>query len=144
MKKKTRRHIIKRKDGSFHQETRGENLVRKALESHGIEFYQEYLITGIPVDFYLPAVQIIIEVDGESHLTTQRQKRDQLVTESLTRLGYQVIRLTGNDVHSPEIIRSLLQKIIKEERAWRKTTQRQELKNWQLKDQLNALYKNDS
>jgi len=134
-----KKKLIERSDGSWHQETKSENLVRKALETQGLVFQQEHILAGIKVDFFLPTVQIVIEVDGETHLTTENRQRDLGITEKLSRMGYRVIRLSGIEAHSPNVIRGLLQGIKEEEKNLLKITRTPEFNNAQLKEQLSRL-----
>ena len=139
--KPKRRKLIERSDGSWHQETQSENIVRNALLSQGLEFKQEHIIAGIKVDFYLPTVQAVIEVDGESHLTAEKKLRDVNTNERLKSIGLRVIRISGMDAHSPQVVRDLLQGIKQEETHWRKITKPQDFNNPQLKEKLNQLIK---
>jgi very-short-patch-repair endonuclease len=137
--KPKKRKLIERSDGSWHQETQSENIIRNALLSQGLEFKQEQIIAGIKVDFYLPAVQAVIEVDGESHLTTEKKQRDLATTERLISLGIRVIRISGMDAHSPQVVRDLLQGLKQEETHWRKITGSPDFNNPQLKEKLSQL-----
>ena len=139
--KPKKRKLIERSDGSWHQETQSENIVRNALLSQGLEFMQEHIIAGIKVDFYLPAVQSVIEVDGESHLTVEKKQRDLATTERLKSFGIRVIRISGMEAHSPQVVRDLLQGIKQEETHWRKITGPQNFNNPQLKEKLSQLIK---
>lgn len=48
------------------------------------------------MDFYCDKLQLIIEIDGQSH--DQTQEYDQKRSEELSTLGLRVIRITNDDV----------------------------------------------
>jgi very-short-patch-repair endonuclease len=43
----------------------------------GVQFYRQKPIGNYVVDFYAPAVNLVIEVDGSGHLEEDIQKQDQ-------------------------------------------------------------------
>lgn len=52
------------------------------------------------VDFYCPKLKLVIEVDGDSHFTSEVQKYDQKRTEILEGYGLQVVRFTNEQVRN--------------------------------------------
>lgn len=50
------------------------------------------------VDFYCPALKLVIEVDGDSHFTNDAQACDQERTHSLEGYGLTVMRFTNQQV----------------------------------------------
>jgi very-short-patch-repair endonuclease len=52
------------------------------------------------VDIYVPAIHLIIQVDGEHHDDTSQQEKDARFNELATSQGHRVLRLHYLDVHS--------------------------------------------
>jgi very-short-patch-repair endonuclease len=50
------------------------------------------------VDFYCPALHLVIEIDGESHFTDDGKESDEQRTEILTAYGLRVVRFTNREV----------------------------------------------
>ena len=50
------------------------------------------------VDFYCPKLKLVIEVDGDSHFTSEAQEYDRRRTEILEGYGLQVVRFTNEQV----------------------------------------------
>jgi very-short-patch-repair endonuclease len=50
------------------------------------------------VDFYCPALRLVIEIDGESHFTNDGKESDEQRTETLTAYGLKVVRFTNREV----------------------------------------------
>ena len=53
---------------------------------------------GFIVDFYCAALQLVIEIDGESHFTEQGKQYDAEKTGMLEGYGLKVVRLTNVEV----------------------------------------------
>ena len=53
---------------------------------------------GAIVDFALLDERVVIEVDGPSHLSPEAIKKDHVRTTKLNALGWQVVRVTNQDV----------------------------------------------
>lgn len=71
-------------------------LRRKQLK--GLKFKRQYSVGRYVVDFYCHAGRLAIEVDGDSHYTTQGETYDQERTEYLNACGIQVMRFTNKEV----------------------------------------------
>ena len=69
---------------------------RKQLE--GYQFYRQKNIRDYIVDFYCPAVKLIIEVDGGQHCSEQGFEKDGIRDQYLTRLGFTVLRFSNTEV----------------------------------------------
>lgn len=69
---------------------RNRNLIYRFRRQHPIAFFI--------IDFYCAEAKLLIEIDGDSHLTNEQQEYDVARTEYLEELGYKVIRFTNNDV----------------------------------------------
>ena len=73
------------------QALRGEQLGVKFRRQHGIGPYI--------VDFYSAEVQLIIEVDGDSHYADEASRQYDVARDAyLSQLGLRVIRVTNPDV----------------------------------------------
>ncbi len=83
-----------RKDG-----TKGETLLwKKVLSARSMEGYQfnrQFPIDNYIVDFLCRKLNLIIEIDGSSHLN--RGKQDAERQDYLEKLGYTVIRFSEHD-----------------------------------------------
>lgn len=67
---------------------KGRNMLDyKFRRQHGIENYI--------VDFYCPELNLVIEVDGESHYTLEGKKHDETRTEFLNELDIYILRFTN-------------------------------------------------
>jgi very-short-patch-repair endonuclease len=62
----------------------------------GWKFRRQHVIGGYVVDFYCPALGLVIEVDGSVH--DGRRAQDRQRDQDLTALGVQVLRLRNADV----------------------------------------------
>jgi very-short-patch-repair endonuclease len=98
--------------------TEAEKRVWEALrrdQCDGLRFRRQEVLDQYIVDFYCPALKLIVEIDGKSHDSPEAQRYDTDRTQSLfeTR-GLRVIRLRNEAVlkATPEQIRhALLRKI---------------------------------
>ncbi|WP_165044184.1 valine--tRNA ligase [Dysgonomonas sp. ZJ709] len=64
----------------------------------GDKFRRQHVIENFIVDFICLSKQLIIEVDGKYHNEPEIEKADQLRTEILENLGYQVMRFSNEEV----------------------------------------------
>ncbi len=53
---------------------------------------------GYIVDFYCPALKLVIEVDGDSHFTPEAQAYDAERTKHLESLGLHIIRFSNLEI----------------------------------------------
>lgn len=63
---------------------------------NGLRFRRQHVFERFIVDFYCPAVALVIEVDGDIH--DRQQEYDALRTEFLEALGLFVLRFRNEDV----------------------------------------------
>lgn len=108
LKFEIRRHEINRGRGSFctwecYKKFKGESslelIVRQHLEKLHEPFQQEMRIGKFRADFYLPKRNLIIECDGEYwHMTQKIRLRDQRKDKLIKKLGYNILRLSGQDI----------------------------------------------
>ncbi len=70
----------------------------------GYKFRRQHPLSLYVADFYCHQLQLVIEVDGDYHQTTEQQKMDRERTENIEFQGLHVIRFTNDevlgDVHS--------------------------------------------
>lgn len=64
----------------------------------GHKFKRQYSIGRYVVDFYCAEHHLAIEIDGDSHYTTEAQEYDADRTEYLHACGIRVVRFTNADV----------------------------------------------
>lgn len=58
----------------------------------GLQFYRQKPILNFIVDFYSPAVNLVIECDGSQHYTDNGLDADRVRDEALAQLGLTVLR----------------------------------------------------
>ena len=64
----------------------------------GIQFYRQKPIGNYIVDFYAPAVRLIVEIDGSQHLEPDQARRDEFRTAYFNQLGLRVLRFNDRQV----------------------------------------------
>lgn len=63
-------------------------------------------------DFWLPDYRIVVEIDDVSHNRADKRKKDLERSEALQALGLLVIRVTNQEVDSPDGLQSLKDQLI--------------------------------
>jgi very-short-patch-repair endonuclease len=71
-----------------------EVLCRKQFK--GYKFTRQKPLGGYVVDFYCSRLQLVIEIDGDSH--AENEEYDKTRTRVLGQLGLRVLRYTNRDV----------------------------------------------
>ena len=64
----------------------------------GVQFYRQKPIGNYVVDFYAPAIKLVIEVDGSGHLEEDSQKQDRERDAVLVNKGLLVLRFDNIQV----------------------------------------------
>ena len=64
----------------------------------GLQFYRQKPILNYIVDFYCPAVNLVIECDGGQHYTIEGLEADRIRDEALGELGLSVLRFDNGQV----------------------------------------------
>ncbi len=64
----------------------------------GLQFYRQKPILNFIVDFYCPAVNLVIECDGSQHFTEDGLEADRVRDEALAQLGLKVLRFDNVQV----------------------------------------------
>ncbi|HJR75133.1 MAG TPA: DUF559 domain-containing protein [Luteimonas sp.] len=57
-----------------------------------VQFYRQKPIGQYIVDFYAPAAQLVVEVDGGQHFTVEGRVRDAQRDAALARMGLRILR----------------------------------------------------
>jgi very-short-patch-repair endonuclease len=64
----------------------------------GVKFRRQHGIGHYIVDFYCPALKLVIEVDGDSHFSQSAQDYDSVRDNFMLSLGIMTIRVRNDDV----------------------------------------------
>ena len=64
----------------------------------GLQFYRQKPILNFIVDFYCPAVNLVIECDGGQHFTKDGLEADRIRDDALAQLGLKVLRFDNRQV----------------------------------------------
>jgi len=64
----------------------------------GVQFYRQKPIGRYVVDFYAPAVGVVVEVDGGQHFEPGHAERDRQRTGYLQTQGLEVLRFSNHEV----------------------------------------------
>lgn len=78
----------------------------------GVKFRRQHSINHYIVDFYAPSIRLAIEIDGDSHFTKEKQKKDIARDLSLNKLNIKTLRFTNNQVNT--IIEGVLHEITRQ------------------------------
>ncbi|TDI86808.1 MAG: endonuclease domain-containing protein [Caldithrix sp.] len=87
----------------------------------GVQFYRQKPLGNYIVDFYCPAANLIVEVDGGQHYTDEGKTKDRERDNYLASLDLKVLRFSNSDVLKE--IDAVLQMILGnvEVRDWKKS-----------------------
>ena len=64
----------------------------------GYRVLRQYVVGDYIVDFLLPEVNLIIEVDGAYHSERQQQEDDDIRERELVKMNYNMIRFSNDEV----------------------------------------------
>jgi len=80
--------------------TEAESILRDYVRANnlGHKFLFQYIIGKFIVDFFCPDCKLIIEVDGGYHSEPIQEYDDEMRTQILEEMGYQVLRFTNEQV----------------------------------------------
>ena len=76
----------------------------------GVQFYRQRPIGSYIVDFYAPAVNLVIEADGCQHFLKDAKFYDQERTQYLEHLNLSVLRFTNAEINTN--LQGVLDKIV--------------------------------
>jgi very-short-patch-repair endonuclease len=97
-----------RKNATLAESRLWEQIRNKNL---GVEFRRQHIIADFIADFVCLDRMLIIEIDGGYHSERKQIEDDEIRTERLNRLGFQIIRFTNEKVLFD--IKCVLQEILK-------------------------------
>jgi very-short-patch-repair endonuclease len=83
------------------QSTRAEEVLWQHIRNkklNGLKFKRQHSIGNYIVDFYCASKRLIIELDGEVHLTKDQQEKDKLRDQNLTEMEFRILRIKNNQV----------------------------------------------
>ena len=95
--------------------TKAEIIMWKKLKNKQICFKirRQHIIDNYIADFVCISKKVIIEIDGEIHLS--RMEEDKIRTERLNELGYRVIRYSNDEVFKDaDIVANHIRKYLEE------------------------------
>ena len=78
--------------------TAEKKLWNEYLKNLEFKFLKQRPIDNFIVDFYCSALKLVIEIDGDSHFTTEAKEYDEVRTKVLEGYGLKVIRFTNDEV----------------------------------------------
>ena len=93
----TELELAKRALGMRHNPTEPEKRLWRSISNSqlgGYKFRRQHIISGVIVDFFCPAIGLIVEIDGDTHNAEEDSRRDR----RMTALGFTTIRVTNPDV----------------------------------------------
>ncbi|MFA6272887.1 MAG: DUF559 domain-containing protein [Candidatus Paceibacterota bacterium] len=78
----------------------------------GYHFYRQKPLSNYIVDFYCPALKLVVEIDGSSH--QDKKQYDKLREEFLQSIGLRVIRFSDAEIKDNihNVIKILKEKIL--------------------------------
>lgn len=70
------------------------------LRGHKLKFLRQKPILNYIVDFYCPAIKLVVEIDGETHLDKNDNQTiyDKIRTDELEKAGIKVVRFWNDQV----------------------------------------------
>lgn len=83
--------------------TKAESLVKDYLTAQNKEFEFQKIIAinedrSYRVDFFLPSIMTVLEIDGEYHNEQKQLKLDKEREDLMKRMGLRFVRMTNDDV----------------------------------------------
>jgi very-short-patch-repair endonuclease len=90
----------------------------------GVQFYRQKPIGSYIVDFYAPAVDLVIEVDGSQHMEKRQAQRDAERDKYLRSLGLGLLRFSSREVLKETeavvevIYRTMVRRLNKQNPPW--------------------------
>ena len=78
----------------------------------GFRVLRQHIVGDYIVDFLLPDINLVIEVDGAYHAERQQEEYDELREQDLNNLNYNVIRFSNEEILYD--IEKVIERILKE------------------------------
>ena len=80
--------------------TTAEQKLAKALIKKGVCFEQNFSLEGFEVEFWIEEARLVIEIDGFTHLSSNKSASDLTKDRKLRDKGYTIIRFENRQVHN--------------------------------------------
>jgi len=81
-------------------------------QTDGLKFRRQVPIDEYIVDFYCDEFRLIVELDGDVHLSAAQEERDMRRDQRLSELGYTVIRIpNGLAINDPERLKDMVRSL---------------------------------
>lgn len=80
-------------------ETKAQRILAGLLRREGIKIEENIELPGGEADIYLPEYQVVVELDGFFHLSTESLKRDQAKERYWLQHGYHVLRFRNDEIY---------------------------------------------
>ena len=111
--------LVERARQMRREPTEPEKLLWRHLSNSqlgGYKFRRQAAIGAVIADFLCPQKALIVEVDGETHIAAEDQRRD----ERLSSKGFTTIRFTNDDVMSnmDGVLTAILHKLLELHDRW--------------------------
>ncbi|MFA6526598.1 MAG: endonuclease domain-containing protein [Candidatus Buchananbacteria bacterium] len=71
----------------------------RGRQIRGLKFHRQYGIGNFIVDFYCPEIELVIEVDGDTHYRPDAVINDELRTKIISASNLKVLRFDNNDIY---------------------------------------------
>ena len=84
-----------------HRQTEVEKIFWERVRNRqffGVKFFRQYSVGPYILDFYCPALQLAVELDGGQHTECDHRKYDDTRSEYLKAQGIEVMRFWNHDV----------------------------------------------
>lgn len=81
----------------------------KQKKISGFQFYRQKPILDFIVDFYCPALKLVIEIDGGYHNSEEQQMKDNIRQQQIEALGINFLRFTDHEVRTkmPSVLETI-------------------------------------
>ena len=81
-------------------QTLAEHVLWQSIKAEqlGVKVLRQHIIGDYIVDFLLPTINLVIEVDGAYHAERKQAESDEIRESTLNDMGYRVIRFTNEEV----------------------------------------------
>lgn len=70
----------------------------KGKQLKGCQFYRQKIIGNYIVDFYCAKGNLVIEVDGGQHYSSEEKQKDRIRDEYMAQVGLRVLRFSNREV----------------------------------------------
>ncbi len=71
----------------------------KGKQFRELKFRRQYSIGHYVVDFFCPKIRLVIELDGESHLSKTQRIRDKTRQKIIEKTGIKILRYYNTDIY---------------------------------------------